>query len=186
MSGYNSRKIYDACYESEFINQQVKPAKYNTFSGYGENDVQCTSLNGPRANQQRNTGELGLTTREYRTDIESQLKNLDIPDSRCITINTMKEKNKRLKKYINKNIKYSNCNNKQNYNYTRLNNPVHELRSVEINRFEFPIIDPIEFTYYGTVGSDQIGNERFGINTQLRAKDDIRAPNMQPSSLLTK
>ena len=187
MSGYNTRKIYDNCYTVEFIDQQVNPAKYRTLDEFAEVKGKCHALNGPRANKARSTGELGNTTHSYRVDIESQLFNLDVPDSRCITLNTMKEKNERLKKIAQKQkVNYSQCVKKQDFQYSRLEIPVNDFRSIEINRFGYPIIDPKEFVYYGTANTDQIGNQRFGVNTQLQAKDKVMKPNMNPNSQLTK
>ena len=110
MSGHFGRKIYDNCYTLEFIDQQVNPCKYRVNEQYGENDVKCQALNGPRANRVRGTGELGNTNIGFRTDIESSLQNLDVPDSRCITLNTLREKNERLAK-VSKALKvnYSDC-----------------------------------------------------------------------------
>lgn len=187
MSGYNTRKIYDNCYSVEFIDQQVNPAKYRTLDEFAEINGKCHSLNGPRANKARSTGELGNTSKAYRTDIESQLFNLDVPDSRCITLRTMKEKNERLKRIAQQQkVNYSDCNKGQDFRYSRLEIPVNNFRSVEINRYGFPIIDPKEFVYYGTANTDQIGNQRFGVNTQLQAKDKVIKPNMKPNSQLTK
>lgn len=186
MSGYYTRKPYDQCYNIEFINQQVNPCKYRIEPNYGENNSRCQTVNGPRSNKKRSTGELGNTDAIYRTDIESQLFNLDIPDSRCVTMKTMKEKNERLAKVAaNKNIEYNMCNKIEDINYTRLDNPANNLRSVYINRYDFPIIDPTEFVYYGITGTSQINNNRFGENSQLTAKDNISAPNYKPFSLLT-
>jgi hypothetical protein len=187
MSGYNTRKIYDNCYTVEFIDQQVNPAKYRTLDEFAEIKGKCHALNGPRANKSRSTGELGNTSLVYRTDVESQLFNLDVPDSRCITLNTMNEKNERLKRITDKQkTNYSVCDKNQDYKYSRLDIPVNNFRSVEINRFSYPIIDPKEFVYYGTSNTEQVGNQRFGVNTQLQAKDKVMKPNMNPNSQLTK
>ena len=110
MSGIFARRIYDECYNIEFINQQVNPSKYRTYVPFAENATKCNALNGPRANKSRSTGELGDTNIGYRTDIESQLQNLDIPDSKCITLRTMNEKNERLNKIAKSNkTNYSEC-----------------------------------------------------------------------------
>jgi len=189
MSGYNTRKIYDNCYSVEFIDQQVNPSKYRTLDEFAENGGKCHALNGPRANKARSTGELGKTTIVYRTDLESQLFNLDVPDSRCITLNTMKEKNERLARIAKAGIhmlKETQCNKKQDFTYSRLEIPVNNFRSIEINRYSYPIIDPKEFVYYGSVNTEQVGNQRFGVNTQLQAKDKVMKPNMKPNSQLTK
>ena len=188
MSGIFARKIYDECYNIEFINQQVNPAKYRTFAPFGENAKKCNSLNGPRANKSRSTGELGNTNIGYRTDIESQLQNLDVPDSRCITLRTMREKNERLLKMANnKSVSFTDCSTDQDTIYSRLDIPVNNYRGIYINRFEYPIIDPKEFVYYGYEKSnEQVNNQRFGVNTQLAAKDKIYKQNMNPNSKLTK
>jgi hypothetical protein len=185
MASHFSRKIYDNCYSIEFIDQQVNPCKYRTYEPYAENKEKCHTLNGPRANKLRSTGELGNTDISYRTDIESQLFNLDVPDSRCITLKTMKEKNERLAKIAeSQEVSYVDCKKNQDIIYSRLDIPVNDYRSVYINRFDFPIIDPKEFVYYGSSGTDQINNQRWGENTQLAAKDKIAKPNMKPSSKL--
>ena len=187
MSGHYSRKIYDNCYSLEFIDQQVNPCKYRTYEPYAENNEKCHALNGPRANKQRATGELGDPNIGFRTEIESQLYNLDVPDSRCITLQTMKEKNERLANVAkSQKVNYSDCTSKQDFTYSRLNLPVNDLRSVYINRYGYPIIDPKEYVYYGTANTEQVNNQRWGVNTQLAAKDKVSGPNMNPSSKLTK
>jgi hypothetical protein len=187
MASYFSRKIYDNCYNLEFIDQQVNPCKYRTYEPYAENKERCHALNGPRANKARGTGELGDNNIGFRTDVESQLFNLDVPDSRCITLQTVREKNERLAKIAKETkISYTNCDKKQDLIYSRLDIPLHKYRSIYINRFEYPIINPEEFVYYGTPNTEQTNNQRFGVNTQLQAKDKVSKPDMKPSSKLTK
>lgn len=176
MSGYNSRKIYDNCYSMEFINQQVNPCKYSLFEPYSENNIKCDSLNGPRANKTRASGELGDINIIDRTNIESQLYNLDVPDARCITINSMEEKNKRLSETIkNTKFNYNYCKNNDTL-YSRLDIPVNDFRSVNFNTYQYPIINPNQFVYYGIQNTEQYGNQRFGVDTQLQAKDSIGLP----------
>ena len=99
----------------------------------------------------------------------------------------MKEKNERLARIAKQQkVNYTQCGKTQDFRYSRLEIPVNNFRSVEINRYGFPIIDPKEFVYYGTPNTDQINNQRFGVNTQLQAKDKVMKPNMKPNSQLTK
>jgi hypothetical protein len=135
----------------------------------------------------RGTGELGDPEIGYRTDIESQLQNIDVPDSRCITLKTMKEKNERLARISKtKKINYKTCDKDQDYIYSRLDIPVNNYRSVYVpQQWGFPIIDPKEWVFSGIANTNQIGNERYGINTQLKAKDAVTPPNFYPSSKLT-
>ena len=210
MAGIYSRKIYDECYDTEFINQQDNPGKYRTFNDFAENKDYCLSLNGPRSNKHISTGELGklndidfnkdfdqfiLNNNSYKKEIESQLLNLDIPNSKCLHDNTLIEKNDKLNKLsdkFNSNIKFNTCDN-NNINYSRLDSPVKNLRSVFINRYDFPIIEPSEFVYYGYNGNSdimssssikQINNERFGENTTLKIKDSISKPKVPKISVL--
>lgn len=186
MASHFSRKIYDNCYNIEFIDQQVNPCKYQIYEPYAENKKKCHALNGPRTNKIRATGELGDTNIGFRTEIESQLYNLDVPDSRCMKPNTIIEKNERLAKIANSlKVNYSECGKTQDTLYSRLDIPVNDYRSVYINRFSYPIIDPKEFVYYGTPNTDQVDSQRWGVNTQLQAKDKISRPNMNPLSSLT-
>jgi hypothetical protein len=185
MASHFSRKIYDNCYSIEFIDQQVDPCKYKTNDIYGISKLPCHSLNGPRANKARSTGELGDSVYQDRVEIESMLFNLDVPDSKIISLNTMKEKNERLAKIAGKKkVNYTDCDKSQDYTYSRLDIPVNNFRSVEIPRWEFPIIDPKEWVYYGYDKSEQVGNQRFGVNTQIAAKDKISKQNMRPFSVI--
>ena len=45
MSGIFARKIYDECYNIEFIEQQVNPSKYQTYVPFAENAKKCNALN---------------------------------------------------------------------------------------------------------------------------------------------
>ena len=157
MSGIFARKIYDECYNIEFTEQQVNPAKYQIYQPFAENNKKCNALNGPRANKVRGTGELGNTDIVYRTDIESQLQNLDVPDSRCITLRTVREKNERLAKIAKaKTVNYSDCSSDQDTIYSRLDIPVNNYRIIYINRFEYPCMDPQANVFFP--GASQISS----------------------------
>ena len=56
MAGIYARKMYDDCYNIEFIDQQVNPCKYRTLNEFAENKLPCFSNNGPRSNKPRGTG----------------------------------------------------------------------------------------------------------------------------------
>jgi hypothetical protein len=104
-------------------------------------------------------------------DIESHLKNLDLPDSRCLEGRTMIEKNAYANS-LSKNIKSSGvCTKLLDVGNTRLENPVSDVKMMVQTRFDFPIQDPREWIYYGFNGSEQVDSNRFGINTRLQAKN---------------
>jgi hypothetical protein len=65
------------------------------------------------------------------------------------------------------------CNKSLESSFSRLNNVVTDIRSKNQTRFDFPIIDPKEFVYMGInmgTGKEQIGSNRFGINSRQEAK----------------
>lgn len=45
-----------------------------------------------------------------------------------------------------------------------------DLQSATVSRFDFPITDPRKQVYYGTQGTDQIGDMRFGACSNNRFK----------------
>ena len=175
MSGIFARQHYDDCYSNEFVHQQTNPGLYRMFELYGESPAKCYSEFGPSANAKRNTGELPTGDHVKRVELEGYLMNLDIPNSKCIDPNTMMAKNNRLKE-VTKNDNYSRnlCHDNLNYKYSRLDIPTNDLRSVYINRYDFPIVEPQNNIYYGMNGTEQTGDSRFGVNTKLKLKDSIR------------
>jgi hypothetical protein len=175
MSGIFARPHFDNCYTDEFINQQTNPGNYRLFNLYGENVNKCYSEFGPSTNMKRSTGEIPTGDISKRVEFEGYLLNLDVPNSKCIDINTMKAKNKRLNDiFLKESYTRPLCDDKLNYNYSRNEISTNEFRSVYINRFNFPIVEPQDNIYYGINGTDQIGSNRSGVNTKLQLKDSIR------------
>jgi hypothetical protein len=108
------------------------------------------------------------------SDIESHLKNLDLPNSRCVEGRTVTEKNA-YANYLSKNLKSSStmCSRNLEPSNTRLEASVLDVKMAPQTRFDYPIRDPRSFVYFGfsSPGSDQVGSNRFGVNTRLQAKD---------------
>lgn len=176
MSGYNSRINFDKNYYNEFVNQQTNVGEYRLNKIYAENDNKCYSLNGPRQNNYKANTEVLSYNLMDRKEIENYLRNLDVYNSKYNNSNTLANKKNKLDKLLdNKNINnYFECDKILNYNYTRLNNDILDNKSVNINRFEYPIIEPSKYVYYGVKNTDQKDNERNGINSRLKAKDNYK------------
>lgn len=172
MSGIFSRKIYDDCYQSNRVNQHTAPGSYRVNPTQLYN-AGCVSSNGTSNMRGVWYGPNEVQHIQALSDIESHLKNLDVPDSRCLQGRTMIEKNlyaNLLSKGINTNNKI--CSRNLEPTNTRLEASTLDVKMAPQTRFDFPIRDPRSYVYYGfeTKGSEQVGSSRFGVNTRLQAK----------------
>lgn len=173
MSGIQSRKLYDNCYQDIQVRQTTAPGNYR---------VNPTSNVNGSCNVQNGIHGYGSTWYEPNAvqniaslvDIESHLKNIDLPDSRCPNGRTLLEKNKYMQTLSRKTIPSSagNCNRTLEQIPTRLVQPVSDIRGATQSRFDFPIVDPRAFAYFGMgPASDQNGSSRNGVNSRLATKD---------------
>lgn len=169
MSGFYSKKLYDTCDQKTIVNIETGPGTYKTLPMQIEIPM-CDIYNTAPNNSnfwQSNT----INNINYISDIESHLKNLDIPDSRCLERRTLIEKDHYAKELINKiSPLNTTCSRNLEPNYSRLEYTTSTFKEKPQTRIEFPIIDPREFVYNG-INSEQSGNNRFGVNTRLQAKD---------------
>ena len=170
MSGIFSRKIYDDCYQNNRLNQGTAPGSYKVNTNQIQNKS-CLAING-----MNNSHGIWYTPEEQINiesllDIESHLKNLDLPDSRCLEGRTMIEKNV-YANFLSKNIKSNQtiCSKSLEIGNTRLEGCVSDVKMMNQSRFDFPIQDPRSNVYFGFGGSEQVGSNRFGINTRYQAK----------------
>ena len=176
MSSYHSRTKYDNDFYNEFINDQKKEGNYRIDNNYSENNSKCYSLFGPRQNNNKSNTEINDYNMSDRKEIESFLKNLDMPTSRSMNNRTLNDKNNKLNEFLkNKQMNnYNECNKLLDDNNTRLNNDILELKSVNINRFEYPIINPVFQVFSGFENTEQVNNDRNGLNSRLKAKDNYK------------
>ena len=175
MSGVFNRTRYDVSYFPEFIDQETGPGVYEISELAGERPDKCVSNFGPRSNSIRGNGEIPSGDLLDRKEIENYLLNLDIPNSRTLSLNTLQEKNKRLKEY-SKNHKHTvdNCSDFLDPRYSRLDMTVLNLKSKYINRYDFPILNPLNSVYYGIPTTSQTGNSRHGLSSRTDEKDKYR------------
>jgi len=171
MSGIFSRKIYDDCYQSNRLNQGTAPGLYKVNSNQVQNSS-CVASNGMSNSRGMWYGPNESAYVTSLSDIESHLKNLDLPDSRCLEGRTVSEKNA-YANYLSKEIKPTNamCSRNLEPTNTRLETSVLDIKMSPQTRFDFPIRDPRSFVFFGLPGSEQVGSNRYGVNTRMQAKD---------------
>jgi hypothetical protein len=186
MSGIFSRKIYDNCYQSNRLNQGILPGSYKINVEQVKNNSSCIANNGTSNFRGIWYGPNEINSISALSDIESHLKNLDLPDSRCLEGRTLAEKNAHAN-FLAKELKNKQgiCSRNLEPVNTRLEASVLDVKMLPQTRFDFPIRDPRVFVYYGfnsdKPGSEQVGSNRFGINTRLQAKD--MSPNLYHKKL---
>lgn len=172
MSGIFSRKMYDDCYQSNRINQETASGSYKVNPTQVQN-TSCQPANGIypykslwyEPNQYKNIQTL--------SDIESHLRNLDLPDSKCLEGRTLVEKNLYVQSLSKKIVNNSNvCNRQLESSNSRLDSAVSDVKTFTQSRYDFPIIDPRSYVFMG-INDEQSGSNRFGINTRLQAKDTL-------------
>lgn len=174
MSGIFSRKIYDDCYQSNRLNQGTGPGTYKVNPTQVQN-ISCVASNGMSNSRSMWFGPNETPYITALSDIESHLKNLDLPDSRCVEGKTVAEKNA-YANYLSKGITTTTtgmCSRNLEPTNTRLEGSVLDVKMAPQTRFDFPIRDPKSYVYYGieSANSEQVGSSRFGVNTRLQAKD---------------
>jgi hypothetical protein len=172
MSGIFSRKLYDDCYQLDRVAQETGPGSYKVNPTQLQNGS-CVSAYGMSNSRGIWYGPNEINSIQALSDIESHLKNLDLPDSRCVQGRTLIDKNA----YANSLAKSLNstksmCSRNLEPNNTRLAASTLDVKMAPQSRFDFPIRDPRSFVYYGIESkvSDQSGSNRYGMNTRLQAK----------------
>ncbi|AYV79391.1 MAG: hypothetical protein Faunusvirus12_4 [Faunusvirus sp.] len=170
-----TRVHYDSCAYDEILKQTQEPGRYKLYSGQVGNCQPCAAPNGPRNNRLYNSSETQTVKRddnvEYTplVEVESLLSNRSYPNSRCMAPNTLKEKDAKLSAFA-KGPKPDICNIELQSEDTRLTHPLDNYRGIRPDRFEWPIIDPVEFIYWLKDDSSR----RDGTNTRLDVKDSFK------------
>jgi hypothetical protein len=157
--GHSSKLQYDKCYYPDHLSESTNVGNYRLqeYSTYNSNS--CLSTLGPRSS----LGGAGVSTIETMgpamsqrlVDVESELSNRNLPQSRCRT--------GRVNNYdVNK--KQNNlgvCNKALVPEYSHLTSTPKNFRDVQINRFYNLSRDPQAPIFYD-----------FAVNTTLEAKDN--------------
>lgn len=177
MSGIFTRSLYDECNNKETLNISTGPGVWTNNTVQTSQNA-CFSNNGPRNTRQMNSSELNV---QYNNaiDIENSLYGLDIPLSRCMTQRTLIERDQKLNNTYNNMINKKEpafCDNYLDLNYTRLEEPLH-VSELPYPTFQYPIIDPKEWVYYGASDYPTVGNLREGLQTRYDTKMKLEKTN---------
>jgi len=176
MSGHFSKRLYDECYFPEKVRQETAQGNYRLYTGTFDSNSACHSTLGPRANRNTNnngaSGELGGTSLEKRTQIESLLTDRSWDSTKCTGSNILAVKNAALKS-AQEGFKENSrmCNRFLDYQYSRLDLNAKDFTYADYNRWVDVIIDPREWVFYGNkVKNDK---DRFGVQTRYESKKDL-------------
>jgi hypothetical protein len=171
MSGNYSRKLYDDCFQTELVQSSKGEGIYRVHVDQKSNAPSYIpeSIVSNRDNMFNpyNGNAVGNLV-----NIESHLKRMDLADSNCQEGRTLVEMGmygQYLKSKI-PNVKKVGST-KLNTDYSRMNNPAMDVRSMTTSRFDFPIEDPRSSAFFGFAGTEQDGDMRFGVNSRLDARD---------------
>lgn len=138
----STRNQYDNCAYGHKM-KEIQGMFYWTLDPRRQkNCTTCSSTLGPRSTRIGTSEDLTQADFDIKADIESLLSNRNLPLNKCTDgMNLLENKTKALKA-INLGSYPSECNDFLPSNDTRLVNPVMNLRAINIDRFENPIIDP--------------------------------------------
>jgi hypothetical protein len=154
--------MYDDCYNVDRLRESTGPLGYRLNGNYNNNCNSCLSTLGPRSGYMGNdvstTVSVNTPARaQYITDVESILKNLNVPQSKC---KTGKVNNIDVNKFS---LKHANvCNKFLDPMASRLTYPAATYRDMAINRFYDLNQDPQVNIFWDA-----------STNTRLEAKDNF-------------
>ena len=183
MAGYYTRSLYDECNNHESLNISRGPGMWVANTPQQSNTL-CFSSNGPRNTR---TGNSSILPIEFpnTVDIESALYGLDVSHSRCMSSQSLVERDAVINKLYNEATKRSageECSNLLDLQHTRLEGPGHTTEK-SFNRYEYPIIDPREWTFYGfqknEFSTSTDGSMRDGRSTRYDVKEDLQKKNAE-------
>ena len=178
MSGIYSRKIYDNCDYDNLKHIAEGAGQYTVNSDLMSNSEICYPSIVPINHKAGYRSMHDVKNSLALTEIESHLLNLDMKYSNCE--NNILERNNIADKLLqNVDSTTSTCKpdvDKQlTSSNTRMDSPSILLRDKTLSRFDFPIVPHTSYFYDGIQGTSQEGNNRFGVNSRLIAKDNFKA-----------
>jgi hypothetical protein len=176
MSGIYSRQNYDECYYP-ILKKMTEGGIDNNINNEKIHNNYCINNILPMNSRGAYMSTLDYKNIHNLVDLESHLKNLDLPLSQQIEGRTVSERSVVLNKLSDKIVKEF-CNDEEFTDInTRLDSPPIFIRESTITRFDYPIVPHTSYFYDGYDNSLQKGDNRRGINTRLMAKDSYAKEN---------
>ena len=174
MAGINSRPKFDTCDIDNILAITMNAGKYTLSEDQVSQNPYCISNVQPIGTRVGRVSALDQKNSGALVDIESHLHNIDTPLSNCSLNRTMADKQRKGEE-LSSGIDGGLCPAEHIQTiYSKLDIPSNTFRSATSHRFDFPIIHPAEFVFYGINGTEQVLNNRDGVNTRLQAKDRFR------------
>ena len=174
MAGINSRPKFDTCDIDNILAITTKAGNYSVSLDQIGGIPYCPANVQPMQSRGARMSLLDTKNASTLVDIESHLQQIDTPLSNCSLLRTLDEKNQRAQELYNT-LDMGVCAAEQIKTiYSKLDIDSNIYRSMTSHRFDFPIIPPSDFTYFGIPGTDTMDNNRQGVNTRLQAKDRFR------------
>ena len=174
MSSNYSRKIYDDCFQEEIVRTSKGPGNYRVNTVQKSNKPTYPSQDNVSFRDNIYNPSMIKNVQDL-INIESHLMRLDNNDNRCLEGRTLEDLNKCGNSLVEKLPKNRGESNRElNSSYSRMERPALDVREMTTSRFDFPIEDPRKSVYTGMT-SQQNGDERFGFNSRLMAKDMLAA-----------
>jgi hypothetical protein len=172
MSGIYSRQNYDESYYP-ILKKMTEGSIDNKIGNERIHNNYCINNNVPINSRAAFMSSLDYKNMQHLVDLESHLKNLDLPLSQQIDGRTIPERNEISDKISEKIVK-EDCPDEEFMDInTRLESPPIFIRETTFSRFDYPIVPHTSYFYDGYEDSLQKGNNRSGVNTRLMAKDSI-------------
>jgi len=175
----STRSIYDQGAFQEAVERSTRPGNYHLFAGQYKNCNKCVSLEGPRNNRTRNNSEINQPySRQPLVVIDSLLSARKFRNSKYTKDRLFHQIDKQLSKIQTFNP--TQCNLFLQPEDTRLTHPTQNYRGIYIDRYEWPIIPPVERVFWGNnepcyqkFGNHDKSNIRGGQSARLCAKDNF-------------
>lgn len=141
-----TRTEFDGCNYTQKLKQSEGPGRYRLFRGQSESCAPCMIANGPRNDRWRVGSEAESVAKADLVDLESLLTNRSYSLSKCPNDRTLYDKQAHLQKLARSKQAVS-CDPTMDTQYSRLTHPLEDYRERHAARWEFPIIDPVEFVW---------------------------------------
>lgn len=141
-----TRTEFDDCNYRQKLKQSEGPGKYRLYRGQNESCAPCMIANGPRNTRPRVSSEVESVAKADLVDLESLLTNRSYVLSKCPNDRTLYDKQGHLQR-LARSTRPAACDPQMDTQYSRLTHPLYDYREQHAARWEFPIIDPVEFVW---------------------------------------
>jgi hypothetical protein len=158
--GHSSKLQYDSCFYPDRVSETVSPGEYRLQEYSTYNQDSCFAPFGVRSSFNgagvSTVAQMGPAMAQRLVDVDSNLSNRHLPQSRCREGRVNLTDVSKLK-----NSDRPNCNSKLAPEYSHITSTPKNFRDVQINRFYNLKKNPQDPIFYD-----------FAINTTLEAKDN--------------